>query len=183
MPKQKSSVLKMKKIFLFVFPAILIALAIIIGVNYSSAQKPIAVVLENDPRNSGIEMSAHYGGYIDPDTMVIDLKNVSGDKSPLDVFRVLLQFSNKIKDKKFDWVLLQSKGKTKFKIKGDYFQQLGQEYGRQNPVYTTRTFPENLYTKDGYKAFSVWTGGLLGVLKRQMEDFQEFNRKWFIEDM
>lgn len=80
-------------------------------------------------------------------------------------------------------ILLQSKGKTKFQLKGDYFRQLGIEYGQQNPVYTMRTFTEHLYTSEGDKAFGTWTGGLLGVLKEQMEDFEEFHKKWYVEDM
>jgi len=41
----------------------------------------------------------------------------------------------------------------------------------------------DVYTPDGKKAFGTWTGGLLGVLSKQMEDFGEFHEKWYVEDM
>jgi hypothetical protein len=57
------------------------------------------------------------------------------------------------------------------------------EYEYQNPIYTMRIFPENLYLPNGNRAFSSWSGGLLGVTKKQMEDFTEFHKRWYIEDM
>lgn len=46
-----------------------------------------------------------------------------------------------------------------------------------------RNFPENLYRPDGQRAFGSWTGGLLGVVGKQMEDFREFHKQWYVEDM
>jgi len=46
-----------------------------------------------------------------------------------------------------------------------------------------RTFTEHVFSPDEKKAFSTWTGGLLGVVKQQMEDFVEFHKKWYIEDI
>ena len=60
---------------------------------------------------------------------------------------------------------------------------LGQEYEKQNPVYTMRTFPENVYGVDGTQAFGSWTGGLLGVLGKQMGDFSELHKQWYIADL
>ena len=172
----------MKKV-IFVVVVLCLATGSIFAFNYFSVGKPIVEVLDADPRNSGIEISSNYKNYIQLSTLAVNVRRVEGEKSAADVFRVLLQYSSKIKDKKFDLILLQSKGKTKFQLKGDYFRQLGIEYGQQNPVYTMRTFTEHLYTSEGDKAFGTWTGGLLGVLKEQMEDFEEFHKKWYVEDM
>lgn len=68
-------------------------------------------------------------------------------------------------------------------LKGDYFQTIGLEYGVQNPVYTLRTLPENVYTLEGKQAFGSWTGGWLGVVGKQMEDLNEFHRLWFMSDL
>ncbi len=87
------------------------------------------------------------------------------------------------KKKEFETVNLKCKDKTKFVLKGDYFRRLGKEYDFQNPVYTMRTFPENVYTLDGEKAFPSWTGGLIGVTGKQMEDFAEFHQQWYIDDL
>jgi hypothetical protein len=45
-----------------------------------------------------------------------------------------------------------------------------------------RTFPENLKTTEGYKAYSSWSGGLLGVLNQQMEDSNDFHDKWYMSE-
>ena len=75
------------------------------------------------------------------------------------------------------------RGKTKFKIDGNYFQTLGEEYSWQKPIYIVRTFPEHLKNPDGRRAHPKWTGGLLGVTKEQMEDFNDFHKKWYLEDI
>ena len=152
-------------------------------INYLMLGKPMADVLKFDPRNSGIHMAAHYGYYLFPSVLVLDMKEVSSEKSPADVFRVLLQYASETQKMDFETVNLNSKGKTKFILKGSYFRELGEEYDFQNPVYTMRTFPENVYTLDSEKAFPSWTGGLLGVTGKQMEDFAEFHKQWYIEDL
>jgi len=145
--------------------------------------KPLADVLKADSRNSGIHMTAHYGNYTVPSVLVLDLRKVSGKNSTADVFRVFLQYAEAIQKKEFETVNLNCKGKIKFVLKGDYFRELGREYDFQNPVYTARTFPENVYTPDGKKAFPSWTGGLIGVTGKQMEDFAEFHQQWYINDL
>ena len=174
---------KMKK---SIFVSLSVGSALIVTIflaNYISIQKPLSDVIDSDPRNKGIELSAHYVYYISPSKLVINVKSVSGDKSSADVFRVLLQYAEKLSSKDFDRIELSSRGKVKFVLRGDYFQTLGKEYGMQNPVYTMRTLPENIYRSDGKRAFGSWSGGLLGVVGKQMEDFTEFHKQWYIEDM
>ncbi len=77
----------------------------------------------------------------------------------------------------------ENRGKTKFKIDGDYFQTLGEEYSWQNPIYIVRTFSKNLKNPDGTRTYPKWTGGWLGVTKEQMEDFNDFHKKWYLEDI
>jgi hypothetical protein len=60
---------------------------------------------------------------------------------------------------------------------------LGREHGWQNPVYTLRTLPEKLHRPDGSPAYRAWTGGLLGVMARQMQDLTGFCRAWFASDV
>jgi hypothetical protein len=50
-------------------------------------------------------------------------------------------------------------------------------------MYTLRTLPENLNRPDGEQAFGTWTGGMLGVLGHQMEDFAEWHSAWYIRDL
>ena len=128
-------------------------------------------------------IKAHYGGYINPDVLVYDLRDVPGDKSRLDVMRVVLQYADRLKEQEFETVELAYRGDIRFSVDGAYFQELGQEYEFQNPVYTLRTFPEHVNGLDGTPAFGTWTGGLFGVLGRQMEDLNRFHDQWYLNDL
>lgn len=173
----------MKKTFIIICISILLVILGIYGFNYFQLQTKMNKVLKDDPRNKGIKVSVHFSNYIKTSTLVYDLKSISESNSTLDVFRVLLQFSERIKSKKFETVELSFKGKTKFKINGNYFQTLGEEYSWQNSAYTMRTFPENLMNLDGSRAYSMWTGGWLGVVGKQMEDFNDFHKNWYLADV
>lgn len=150
--------------------------------NFVTLQYRSGQVLSGDPRNEGIKVFAHYGWFVDPTVLVFDLRQVSGENSPLDVTRTLLQFAETQQDRKFERVVLSYKGVRKFQLEGDYFKTLGSDYEHQNPVYTLRTLPENVYRLDGSPAFGTWTGGLLGVLGKQMEDLSEFHKQWYLSD-
>ncbi len=151
--------------------------------NYLSVHRHLATVLDTDPRNKGISAFAHYDLFLQPNTLVFDLRSVSNTNSQADVFRVLLQFAATQKDKEYSTIELRYRGRTKFLLKGYYFRRLGLEYNTQNPVYTMRTLPENVYRPDGTTRFGTWTGGLIGVLGKQMEDFSEFHKQWYINDL
>jgi hypothetical protein len=174
---------KGKKIVLLTASTCIAVLSAIYLANYIMLQQPFSDVIKSDPRNEGINFSVHYAYYVYPSELVIDVKDVKGDKSTMDVFRVLLQYAEKLETTTFDLVKLASKGKTKFILEGKYFKTLGEEYGTQNPVYTMRTYPDNLHRPDGTQAFGTWTGGIIGVFGEQMNDFNEFHQEWYIKDM
>jgi hypothetical protein len=150
--------------------------------NYVGLQSPMNEVLAGDSRNEGISVSVHHEYYLSPSTIVFDVQNIGSGRSRADMFRVLLQFASKMKGESFDKVLLASAGTVKFVLDGDYFKQLGQEFGTQNPVYTMRTFPSRVKRPDGSVAYGEWTGGLLGVASKQLEDFGNFFDRWLVLD-
>jgi hypothetical protein len=160
----------------------ILASAIALG-NYLFLQRHLSDVIAADPRNHGVAAKAHYEFYVMPSSLVFDLQGVSEQTSMLDVSRVLLQFAESRKDAEYERVILSFRGEPKFLLKGDYFRTLGVEYGPQNPVYTLRTMPEHIYRTDGAQAFATWTGGLIGVLAKQMEDFSEFHKQWYVSDL
>ena len=139
--------------------------------------------IEFDHRNVGIDVSVYYRDVFDKSVVVFDLQDVSGSNSRLDVFRVLLDFAEKMQDNYCDTVELAFRGETKFKLDGFYFRTLGRERDFQNPAYTIRTFPENLKAPSGLSAYPEWTGGLIGVLNKQMEDFNDFHDKWYLDEL
>lgn len=163
--------------------ALAIFFVIVLGVNWVNLQRHMANVIKDDPRNDGIKVWVHYKWLVNPMELKYDLRNISDESSPLDVNRVMLQFSEKIKDKQFSKVYLSYRGEDKFYFKGDYFQNLGKEYEFQNPIYTLRTIPENIYTLNGEPRYGSWTGGWLGVASKQMEDINTFAKDWYLDDV
>jgi len=160
-----------------------LVISVVFSWNYISLQKNISKIVESDSRNTGISVYSHFNWFINPNVIVFDIRGVSPDKSPMDVSRVLLQLSEKLKEEEYESIILSFKGKSKFMLKGDFFKETGLEYGIQNPVYTLRSLPQNVYNLDGTNAFSTWTGGLLGILGKQMEDLNEFHKQWYINDL
>ena len=172
----------MKKI-IWIIVAIVIGIGVVFSFNYFTLNQPVLKTIDSDSRNDGIEIGLHYKNYISTNVLIFNLKDISDDKAAADVFRMLLQTASALKEKEFETIELAFRGTSKFKIKGAYFKELGLEYETQNPVYTMRTFPENLLMINGEAAYSEWTGGLLGVLNKQMEDFSDFHKKWYLEDL
>lgn len=173
----------MKKALYWLF-GIVIALGLTIGsINYVRCMRPLTDAIAGDSRNEGIAVRAHLKYWMDPSTLVFDMRSVNGEKSMLDVTRVLLTYAKAMKDTKFDRVELAFQGESRFQLEGAYFQQLGVEFGEQNPMYTLRTLPEHVYDMQGEHAFGTWTGGIFGVLAKQMEDLNTFHRKWYMESL
>ncbi len=168
----------------------IIAIALLITIptsgfafNYFALTVPLNKVIKEDIRNTGVEVTVHYKNYINSNVLVFSVNRISGQNSKADVFRVFLQFAATQTKKSYNKVILAYRNQPKFYIDGSYYKLLGEEYGTQNPVYTIRTFPEKVYNIDGSKAFNEWTGGWIGVAKAQMEDFNEFHKKWYLNDM
>lgn len=150
--------------------------------NYFGAYRPAAQRLAQDPRNEKLALWVHYQYGLRPGTLVLDLRRFGDDAAMVDIMRALLQSAEAHKKSRFDRVLLAYRGTSKFMLDGDYFQKLGQEFDLQNPVYTLRTFPENVFKLDGSHAYGLWTGGWLGVVGKQMEGVNQFARDWYLND-
>jgi len=169
--------------FVAAIAALISAAVVVAVVNYALVHHDMRMAIESDDRNSGLVFYAYHENFVVPGTIVIDLRGVSVTNSQADVFRLLLQFAAKQKDKTYQRVILAFRGDPRFILKGEYFKKLGQEYETQNPVYTMRTFSENVLNVDGMPAFGAWTGGFVGVLGKQMEDFTELHHRWYIRSL
>ncbi len=167
--------------------AVVVVLALvfcgILAFNYFSVEQPLHHVLSRDSRNQVVTASAYYDELVDWNTLVFDIKDLSGSAKEIDVLRTFLEYAQAMKGGHFAKVILACRGKKKFTLDGNYFQQLGQGYEHQNPMYTIRTFPTHLTAMDGSKPFTEYVGGVLGVLGKEMEQFTEFNDQWYIRDM
>jgi len=167
---------------LIVLVVIVAALASIWLYNQTMLQGPLSRVLDSDSRNKSVTVKAHFDNWIDTGTVVFNLSDVSGESSPMDVFRVFLQFAQAQKEHHYDKVVLAAYGDKKFIVPGDYFHDLGVEYASQNPMYTIRTFPHHVTNMSGDHPFPEYTGGILGVLGKEMEEFNDMNHQWFLND-
>ena len=173
----------MKRTILLLILLVGSAVGSIAAWNYLTLSRPVDAALGMDSRNSGIEITVHYQSYISPTVLSFDLRSLSGQNSMADVFRVLLQSAKALREHEFQRVELLYRGDVRFLLEGKYFKQLGDEFDVQNPVYTMRTFSSHLYRPDGTKAFPEWTGGWLGVMTKEMEQFNEFHKQWYLRGL
>lgn len=151
--------------------------------NWVSVSHPVASRLSEDPRNATVSLWAYHQYGLVPSVLVIDLRRVDDQAAPADVLRVLFQSAEGLRDAKFERVVLAHRGSAKLMLDGAYFRKVGIEFKTQNPIYTMRTLPENVYKLDGSAAYGTWTGGLLGVLGKQMEDLSKFSDDWYLRDL
>lgn len=162
--------------------ALVALLFLALGWNYLTAHRPVTQRLAQDERNSKVNVWSYYRYGVLPGALVFDVRGFSDDAAMLDVMRTLLQAADAHKERGFKRVILSYRGKEKFQLEGEFFQTVGKEYHTQNPVYTLRTFPEHVFHLDGKQAYGSWTGGILGVLGKQMEDLNQFGRDWYLDD-
>jgi hypothetical protein len=168
------------------FFGLLAVLAVVSGLgawNYFGVYGPVAKRLAQDERNLKVTVWAYRQYGVSPSTVVFDLRGVNQDAAALDVTRALFQGAESLKETRFELVILAHLGEAKLYLQGDYFQDLGQRFKTENPVFLLRTLPENVHKLDGSKAYGTWTGGLLGVVGKQMEDLGSMAKDWFLADM
>lgn len=130
----------------------------------------------------GATVVAYRRWLISPSQIVFDVWSVKGTQSMADMDRRLLKAAEALQGRSIDQVVLAYHGRTKFLMKGTYFQEIGATRQTQNPIYTIRTMQEQISNPDGTPAFETWTGGILGVLGKQMEDHNEFHKRWWVND-
>lgn len=155
---------------------------VVAGWNLVSVTLPVARALDQDPRNTPVHIVTYHRALVLPGTLVVDVWGTAPTATPLDVLRVLMQAAATLHERSYDTVVLAYRGRPRFTLPGFYFQQLGHDYGQgENATALIRTLPQNVRTLDGNAAFETWTGGMLGVLDRQMDDVLTFSRRWWME--
>ena len=119
---------------------------------------------------------------LSPSQIVIDVRSVEGTQSMAGMDRLLLKSAEALQDRSYDRVVLAWRGQSRLIMDGAYFQEIGATRQTQNPVYTMRTMQEHVQNPDESPAFEVWTGGWLGVFGKQLEDHNEFHKRWWVRD-
>lgn len=128
------------------------------------------------------DVLAYYRFGIHPTAIVFEIRGVETGNSAAATIGGLIEFAELLSERDFDKIILAWRGNARFVLDGDDFQSMGGRASYQNPVYTIRTLPEKLRRPDGHRAYSSWSGGVIGVLGNQMDDVNDFAREWYIED-
>lgn len=160
--------------------AAITALLLVWGANEVFLAGPVRRALRDDTRNTSFTLRAHYAYYVNPTTVVFNLTRVQ-DVAPVDLFRALFQATGAVAQsgQHPTRIVLARAGRPVFHMLGDQAVEIGSAFtASENPVYLIRTLPEKLYEIDGRAAYQTWTGGMLGVLSRQMEDATDAARRW-----
>lgn len=158
-------------------------LALVTIANAAYVTVPAYLKKSEDTRNDKVALVAHMRWGVDPTTLILDLLSVSPTASMADVDRSVFDTADALSGRSFASVQLAYRGFSKFQMDGAYFKKLGEERSYQNPVYTIRTLPENMKDMNGLPAFQTWTGGMLGVMTKQMEDHNNLHHRWYIADI
>lgn len=159
----------------------LCAVAALAGWNYFGVYHPVSSALKEDVRNEKVSIAVYRQYGVSPSTIVFDVREVKPEAALADVTRTLFKGAEALKERRFERVVLAHEGHAKFYLEGEYFQELGKRFSYDNPVYLLRTLPENVHKLDGTKAYGTWTGGILGVLGRQLEDLNAFGAAWLVD--
>lgn len=169
----------MEKKALKIGGSIAVLLIAVVAVNWVRVTVPVKESLKGRDEVSAI---GYYRWGVVPGSIVYDLRDVGLQASSAGVIGGFFAFAEEMKDRDFNEVLLAWRGEVRFRLPGDDFKEIGEEFSWQNPVYLLRTLPERLETPEGQRAFDTWTGGMLGVLNQQMDDVNSFTDQWFMRD-
>lgn len=130
----------------------------------------------------GASTFAYRRWLVSPSQIAYDIWSVDGTQSMASIDRRLFKAAEALKDRSYSNVVLAYRGEAKFNMERPYFKKIGQTRLTENPIYTMRTMQEHLSNPDGSPAFQTWSGGWLGVLGKQIEDHNQFHRKWWVND-
>lgn len=161
---------------------ILAVIVTVAATNWLYAGRPVSSALGADSRNEVFTIRAHLRFYVNPTSLVLDLRKVEEPGvAPVELMRGIIQTAEAFSSRrrKFNKVTLSRRGNAVYELSGEDYYELGIESAvGQNPLYMVRTFPEKLYLTDGRPAFGRWTGGILGVTSEQMSDVTEAMHTW-----
>lgn len=151
----------------------LVAALVGYAANLFLLQQPVNDILRENASLAGMEVSAHYEYWVIPGVVVYDIKGLTFRQTPMDVHTAFLEFARKFKEKRYTRVDLSYRGTTKFSIDGASFNQLGQQYAKQNFDYVLYAFPRLFHASDGRNISSATS---------DRDALLEFHRRWYGED-
>lgn len=117
-------------------------------------------------------------GYTLGGDIVFDVRSCKGDTRLIDPLHLMLQFGYKIRGERFRDVVISGGGEQVYRLNKSDLGELALEYELGGRIWAFNHWPERLRKPSGEKAFETWNGGLLGVMKGQMEDMNLAIKTW-----
>lgn len=138
-------------------------------------------LLENDERNELVTFDLSASS----DTLRYCVEDVDGEASPADVFRILLQTSELLRERSFQTVDLCFRGESKFSLDGAYFQEVGKSFPDIKPLAVMGEIPLHLTLPNGDKAYTADPDarGLFGLVTANLENFSDMNDHWYLDEI
>lgn len=173
----------MKVVLRMLVSSVLIC-GLILAANWFSVASLARSAWAEDARNASVRIWAYHPYFVRPNGLVLDVHEVGAGGARIDVTRMIFQAAAAFRDRSFADITLAFRGSARFILPGDEFQAIGRLYAAgENPVFLIRTLPERLRNPDGTRAFSEWTGGVIGVMNRQMEDHNTMHDRWYLNEL
>ena len=130
---------------------LLLLAALVWGMNAYLYGRPASAALAADPHTSRMALAAHLRYYLDPTTLILDLRRADV-ADPVDLFRGLLRAVKKADDATWipSTVDLQRSGTTVYTIAGADISRLAYEFSiARNPNSVVVQLPGKLRLPDG----------------------------------
>jgi hypothetical protein len=157
-----------------------ILVALVWGANALLFGRPVASALAADSAAARVRIAAHLHYYVDPLTLVLDLRQADA-AAPERAFYGLLVAAAALHtaDLGFRRIILTRGGHASFIIAGDDFDRLGAEFtGRGNPLVWAWKVPEKLRGPGGSAALGPFAGPLPPLLGLRAPDAAAAARRW-----
>jgi hypothetical protein len=165
--------------------AVLIAVTImLISMGWSayennSIRRPLQELCESKEEFSDIIAEVRYGGYLDTGTLIFNLIKIS-EPNKMTPFLFFMEYAKKLNTQKFNEVIIQYKGKTKYRLSGENFTRLGTMAQLKTPEQAAIEFPVSLRKPDGLPAFEQPYGDEQWVEQKQIKNFRDFLVEWYL---
>ena len=146
--------------------------------NFFLVRQPVGQALAADTAAARLRLIAHFQWYVDPTTLVLDLRG--GDPAtPEEAFRGLLVAADAMRreERTFGRVVLTRAGTPVFVLSGDDFELLGSGFASaRNPLDVLRAIPPMLRGTAGSGAYGVFGATLPDPLGER--DVDATARRW-----
>jgi hypothetical protein len=145
--------------------ALLVLAALSWGANHFIVSAPVAAALAADPRTSGIGLTGHMQYYVNPVTLVLDLRPAPVADTT-DLFRALMLAASALDQSAwpFHQFVLSRDGDAVYTIAGADLYQLAHDYGfARKPLVVLGTLLTKLRLPDGR---SLAAGTVEGAARR-----------------